>query len=129
MGRLQKKRKSGGKRKRNATHGSVVTVDRTAADKGSSSGPDLSRDSKALTSPPKKKSVTRSASKGRRKNYVEIAVQFLREVVVELKKVTWPSRKQTTGSTAVMIILVAIISIFLGTVDIGLSRLVQVILQ
>ncbi len=62
-------------------------------------------------------------------NFFTKAVQFLREVRVELKKVTWPSRKQTMGSTLVVIILVVIISFFLGAVDIGLSSLVRVILQ
>lgn len=57
------------------------------------------------------------------------SVQFLREVKVELKKVTWPTRKQTVGSTVVVLILVLIISFFLGAVDIGLSSLIRVVLQ
>ncbi|MBN1930249.1 MAG: preprotein translocase subunit SecE [Desulfobacterales bacterium] len=56
-------------------------------------------------------------------------MQFLREVQVELKKVTWPSRKQTIGSTVVVIILVMIISLFLGAVDISLSSLIRLVLQ
>jgi preprotein translocase subunit SecE len=63
------------------------------------------------------------------KNFFEKSLQFLREVKVELKKVTWPSRKQTMGSTAVVIILVMIISLFLGIVDIGLSSLFRIVLQ
>lgn len=53
------------------------------------------------------------------------AVQFLREVKIELKKVTWPSRKQTMGSTLVVIVLVIIISLFLGIVDMGLSTVIR----
>jgi len=60
---------------------------------------------------------------------LEKVMQFLREVKVELRKVTWPSRKQTVGSTVVVIVLVMIISLFLGVVDIGLSKLAQVLLQ
>jgi preprotein translocase subunit SecE len=60
---------------------------------------------------------------------LEKVMQFLREVRVELRKVTWPSRKQTVGSTVVVIVLVMIISLFLGVVDIGLSKLAQVLLQ
>ena len=59
----------------------------------------------------------------------EKSMQFLREVRIELKKVTWPSRPQTIGSTAVVIILVMIISFFLGLVDMGLSGLVRLILH
>jgi preprotein translocase subunit SecE len=56
-------------------------------------------------------------------------IQFLREVKVELKKVTWPSRKQTMGSTVVVLVIVTIISLFLGIVDAGLSGLIRAVLQ
>jgi preprotein translocase subunit SecE len=55
--------------------------------------------------------------------------QFLREVKIELKKVTWPSRKETVASTAVVLILVIIVSSFLGLVDVGLSTLVRFVLK
>lgn len=61
-------------------------------------------------------------------NFLQKSMQFLREVKIELKKVTWPTRKQTMGSTVVVLILVAIISLFLGMVDLGLSSLVRVVL-
>jgi preprotein translocase subunit SecE len=61
-------------------------------------------------------------------NFIQKGVQFLREVRVELKKVTWPSRKQTAGSTLVVIVLVFILGAFLGLVDISLSKLVQIVL-
>jgi len=61
--------------------------------------------------------------------YFAKSAQFLREVRAELRKVTWPSRKQTIGSTLVVLVLVMIISFFLGVVDIGLSGLVRVVLQ
>jgi preprotein translocase subunit SecE len=70
--------------------------------------------------------VSKSASE---KNIIQKGLQFLREVKVELKKVTWPSRKQTLGSTLVVIILVMIISLFLGVVDVGLSGIIRVVLQ
>lgn len=55
-------------------------------------------------------------------------IQFLREVKIELSKVTWPTRKQTIGSTVVVIVFVFVIAMFLGVVDIGLSSLVRLIL-
>ena len=61
-------------------------------------------------------------------NFYHKTMRFFREVRVELKKVTWPNRKQTAGSTVVVIILVFIIATFLGLVDFGLSKLVQVVL-
>ena len=61
-------------------------------------------------------------------NFFHKAIEFLREVKVELKKVTWPTRKQTTGTTIVVIIFVFVVAAFLGLFDLGLSKLVQVVL-
>ena len=47
---------------------------------------------------------------------------FLTDVRVELKKVTWPNRQDTLSSTAVVIVVVFIISFYLGFIDILLSR-------
>ena len=54
--------------------------------------------------------------------------QFLKEVKTELKKVVWPTRKDTIASTSVVVILVLIIAVFLGLVDFGLSRVIRLIL-
>jgi len=57
------------------------------------------------------------------------AKQFFREVRVELKKVTWPSKKETIASTSVVLITVILVSFFLGIVDLGLSRLIKIFLD
>jgi len=54
---------------------------------------------------------------------------FLKEVKVELKKVVFPTRDEVIGSTKVVIVTVIIISIFLGVVDLGLSKLVGMTLK
>jgi preprotein translocase subunit SecE len=54
--------------------------------------------------------------------------QFLKEAKIELKKVVWPTRKDTIASTTVVIILVIIIAVFLGLVDFGLSKIIRVFL-
>ena len=63
------------------------------------------------------------------KEYWQKAKQFIREVRVELKKVTWPSRKETIASTSVVLITVFLISFFLGIVDLGLSRFIKIFLD
>jgi preprotein translocase subunit SecE len=55
------------------------------------------------------------------------ARQYLREVSSELRKVVWPSRKETIGSTSVVLVIVALSGVFLGIVDLILSRLVRLI--
>ncbi len=56
-------------------------------------------------------------------------MQFLREVKVEFKKVAWPSRIQTAGSTVIVIILVIFVSFYLGLVDVILSGLIRLVLH
>ena len=59
--------------------------------------------------------------------WVDTVRSYLREVVVELKKVIWPSRKETLGSTAVVLVIVGLVAVFLGIVDVILSRLVRLL--
>ena len=54
--------------------------------------------------------------------------EFFTNVKAELKKVTWPSKKDTYASTMVVIILVVVCAIFLGGVDMILSRLIRLVL-
>ena len=63
------------------------------------------------------------------KEKIEGAKQFLREVKTELKKVTWPSRKDTLSGTLVVLVAVFIIAVFLGIVDSGLSNLIKALLK
>jgi len=60
-----------------------------------------------------------------RVDWVNRIRQYLSEVSHELRKVVWPSRKETLGSTAVVLLLVTLSGIFLGFVDLVLSRLVR----
>jgi len=53
---------------------------------------------------------------------------FLRESKVELKKVTWPTTKEALASTSVVLAVVVIVSIFLGMVDFGLTKIIRVFL-
>ena len=55
--------------------------------------------------------------------------QFFREVRIELKKVTWPSRKETLASTSVVLVVVFIVAVYLGLVDMALSRALKLILN
>jgi preprotein translocase subunit SecE len=59
---------------------------------------------------------------------VEKVKQFLAGSKVELKKVTWPTPKQTLASTSVVIIVVIIVSVFLGIVDFGLTKIIKLLL-
>jgi preprotein translocase subunit SecE len=60
---------------------------------------------------------------------IEKVREFFREVKIEVKKVVYPNRNELIGSTWVVIITAVVISVFLGIVDLGLSRLVKIALR
>jgi preprotein translocase subunit SecE len=135
MGRLLSKKASSAKKKkkRKADAGASVQVQSlndAGGVKTTSAEMQYQDDQTAKTVVPKKQSqVSRVVPAGSKASFINSSVQFLREVKIELKKVTWPSRKQTLGSTAVVIVVIVLISIFLGSVDIGLSSLIRAVLH
>jgi len=129
LGRLKRKKTSYKKKKKKQNAG-IEASSQTISDAIVSKTTLLtepSRDTKQMQVKPSTGFVP--AAEKLKKGYLDKGLQFLREVKVELKKVTWPSRKQTIGSTVVVIVLVIIVSLFLGIVDIGLSSLIRVVLQ
>jgi preprotein translocase subunit SecE len=56
------------------------------------------------------------------KDWIRKVRQFLSEVMVELKRTTWPSRKEVQGTTLVVIVTVIVFAVFLFAVDFVLSR-------
>jgi preprotein translocase subunit SecE len=135
MGRLLKKKEPGLKKKNRSdentsaeseseTAGLSLTRQTTA---GTVKAGTVKEDQQRIA--PVKKSVVGSGMLKINNKYVDQALQFLREVRVELKKVAWPSRKQAMGSTIVVIVLVLLVSFFLGIVDIGLSSLIKAVLS
>jgi len=49
-------------------------------------------------------------------------IQFLKEAHLELRKVSWPSRKELIGSTTLVIVVSILAGLFLGILDILFSR-------
>jgi preprotein translocase subunit SecE len=60
---------------------------------------------------------------------VRRAQEFLKEVLAEFRRVTWPSRPELVNSTVVVLVVTLVIAFFLGAVDIGLARVVERILR
>ena len=53
---------------------------------------------------------------------------FLKDVRVEIRKVTWPTREELTESTTVVLVTVLIISAFIFVVDWAVGKLITVII-
>jgi len=58
-------------------------------------------------------------------NIIQQTRQFLREVVEELKKVNWSTRAQLIQSTKVVIISAFIMALYLGSVDLVFSAILN----
>ncbi len=135
MGRIQRKKTSVAKKKKKQAAAKQPAVDVKGLDKPGAKKVTLSGGSakaiknKQAAAPKRQLAVASPAAAKPKDNVFTKTAQFLREVKVELKKVTWPSRKQTIGSTAVVIALVMLISLFLGVVDFGISGLIRIVLQ
>jgi len=56
------------------------------------------------------------------KEWIEKTRRFMTEVIVELKRTTWPSRLEVRGTTMVVIVTVFIFAVFLFAVDWVLSQ-------
>ncbi len=120
MGRIQKKKDPGKKKKaQKAKSAGAVAVSGGGAEVATSRPAAAVRKSAA---------VDKAKTAPGEPNLWQKSVQFYREVKIELKKVTWPTRKQAMGSTLVVVILVMIISLFLALVDLGLSSLIRAVL-
>jgi len=55
-------------------------------------------------------------------------LQFFGDVKVEFTKVTWPSSRELWQSTVIVFVVSAIVAAFIGIVDLGLSKLVTLVL-
>ena len=63
------------------------------------------------------------------KNSLARIKEFAGEVKSEFKKIVWPDRKVTIGSTGVVLVLVFLVSVYLGAVDLFIGKLVSYILK
>ncbi len=54
--------------------------------------------------------------------------EFLQQVRAEANKVTWPTRRETLVSTALVLLMVVLASIFFVSVDWTIKNLIGVIL-
>ncbi|MDM8216507.1 preprotein translocase subunit SecE [Desulfovibrio piger] len=63
------------------------------------------------------------------KNIFARFAQYVEDSRMELRKVTWPTLKDTRKATLAVVGFSAIMAVVLGLIDLGLSALVQSILS
>ena len=76
--------------------------------------------SRARTTRSKEKAGSQAGFLGR---LVARFINFVREVVAELQKVIWPTRKELLTYTTVVVVFVAIMMSFVAALDYGFARL------
>ena len=135
MGKLQKKKPAGPKRDRQKAGDSApgdIQEDRDsislAKDDDLEAREARAKKQKSILSASRKTSGDQTFLMRLLDRYFGNWIQFLREVRNELAKVVWPTRKDTTAMTAVVLVFVLIVSFFLGIIDFGLSSIVRIIL-
>ncbi|MBF0480742.1 MAG: preprotein translocase subunit SecE [Desulfovibrionaceae bacterium] len=60
---------------------------------------------------------------------IEEFKEFFELSKLEIKKVVWPTRKETVATGVAVLVLVVVMSLFLGIVDVSLAKLVEKILS
>lgn len=55
--------------------------------------------------------------------------KYISQVITELKKVSWPSKKQTINQTVLVIIVSVVAAIYIGGVDYLLQQLMRVLIN
>ncbi|MDH5533050.1 MAG: preprotein translocase subunit SecE [Candidatus Pacebacteria bacterium] len=56
-------------------------------------------------------------------------VSYIKEVTSELKKVTWPTRKQTIDMTILVVIISMVVALYLTGVDLILKKVIAIIIN
>lgn len=69
----------------------------------------------------------KSAAKAAKKKPKKGIGKFFREVVSEVKKVSWPDAKELTNHTIAVVVLILIFAVVIGIVDFGLGKLFTLI--
>jgi preprotein translocase subunit SecE len=55
-------------------------------------------------------------------------MKFFRNVSSEMRKVSWPKRKELTTYTITVVSTVVFLAVFFAVVDLGISKVVRIIL-
>jgi len=62
-------------------------------------------------------------------NIISKPVNFLKEVKAELGKVAWSTRQELLASTIVVIVVTVILGVFIGIIDVILSKLLTILFK
>ncbi|WP_428560054.1 MAG: preprotein translocase subunit SecE [Solidesulfovibrio sp. DCME] len=109
-----------------------MAKEKTQATPGAPTETPGDKPAKAKAAPAKAAAKGGEAATGQKSGLVarvESAKEFFEQSKVELKKVTWPTRQETVKTGIAVLVFSVVMAIYLGVVDMALSRLVALILS
>ncbi len=63
------------------------------------------------------------------RNLYERIRRFIREAIIELRKVAWPTRQETISTTGIVLITIVIMAAYIGAIDTLLSGVLSFLLK
>ena len=67
------------------------------------------------------------APKKKKLNIIQKIQRFWRETVGELRKVTWPTPTEAWKMTRLVLLVMVVMSLILGLLDLGFSKLINLL--
>ncbi|WP_018598679.1 preprotein translocase subunit SecE [Mycobacterium sp. 155] len=98
-----------------------------AEDDETDSGEDTAESKDAAKNGSGKTKKAKKAAGGPSRNPIMFVVNYLKQVVAELRKVIWPNRKQMVSYTSVVLVFLVFMVALISGVDLGLARLVSLV--
>lgn len=62
-------------------------------------------------------------------SFILLPVTFIREVIAELKQVTWPTRQEAARSTLIVIVFSIIVGLYIAVLDLGFTKGIEAVLS
>lgn len=55
--------------------------------------------------------------------------RYINQVLQEIRKVSWPSKQQTINKTVLVIVVGAVVTFYIGGIDLILQRIMQALIR
>ncbi len=80
------------------------------------------KDDKKIAKDTGKKVSSKKDSSKKKASPIKSVGKFIREYKSEIKKISWPSAKDTTKNAAITLAAIAVVGVFIWVLDFGLSQ-------
>ncbi|MBR5473663.1 MAG: preprotein translocase subunit SecE [Clostridia bacterium] len=68
-------------------------------------------------------------SKGAKRTIMQRVIGFIKDYKSEVKKIVWPGIKDVAKNTAIVLVMCLIVGAFIWLLDLGLGKLIELILK